>query len=82
MFSLLIINIMRRPRSQKLIQFYKSLKPKNNENILEVGVDNYEYLSVDNFLIKKYLYLENITALKEKENIRKWIEIGYNKLSL
>jgi hypothetical protein len=45
------------------MQFYKFLKPKDNDKILEVGVANHEYSSVDNFLIKKYPYPENITAL-------------------
>ena len=63
LFSLLIENIMHRSRSRKLMQFYKFLKPKDNDKILEVGVANHEYSSVDNFLIKKYPYPENITVL-------------------
>lgn len=54
---------MYRSRNQKFMQLCKYLNPTANDKLLEVGAAGHEYSSVDNFLIRKYPYPENITAL-------------------
>ncbi|MDD3818395.1 MAG: class I SAM-dependent methyltransferase [Actinomycetota bacterium] len=48
---------------KKFNQLLTLLKPTSSDKILEVGVADKEYSSVDNFLIKSYPYKRNITAL-------------------
>lgn len=50
-------------RLRKLKQLDALLRPAPHDSILEVGVADIEYSEVDNYLIKKYPYKEQLTAL-------------------
>lgn len=50
-------------RGKKFEQTMLYLKPDVSDKILEVGVANREHSPVDNFLIKNYPFIQNITAL-------------------
>lgn len=58
-----ILKIQKVSRAEKLDQFIKHLKPTEQDKVLEVGIADYEYSAVDNFLIKNYPYPNNLTAL-------------------
>lgn len=45
------------------MQFFEFMNPGDNDKILEVGIENKEHAAVANYLIKKYPYPNNITAL-------------------
>ncbi len=58
-----IHNIRYRSRLTKFEQMMTFLKVGANDKLLEVGIAGREYSEVDNFLIKKFPYPKNITAL-------------------
>lgn len=58
-----IIKIRKQSRAEKLNQVIKFLKPTAQDKLLEVGIADYEYSDVDNFLIKNYPHQNNLTAL-------------------
>lgn len=55
--------ISKNNRTSKYKLFLDVIRPLESDKILDVGVNNWEYSPVDNFLEKNYPYLENITAL-------------------
>lgn len=55
--------IMHDSRTRKLDQFNGLLRPVATDKVLEVGIADVEYSPYDNFLIKRYLYPKNITAI-------------------
>ena len=54
-------------RKKKFEQFLLEIKPKNNETIIDVGVNNQEYSESDNYLEKHYSAIENITAVSKDD---------------
>jgi SAM-dependent methyltransferase len=56
-------DISKKNRIKKYNLFLQKLKPSDTDKILDVGFTNKEYMSVENFLERNYLYLSNITAL-------------------
>jgi len=50
-------------RKKKFIQFLEKIAPKENESIVDVGVNTTEYSATDNYLETAYPYPENITAV-------------------
>lgn len=60
-------------RERKWIYFKNNLSFDSNTKILDVGFNDYEYSSVDNYLEKKYPFKQNITALgvDGKDNFQK-----------
>lgn len=54
---------MKKSRERKYQQFLLSTKPSKESKLLDVGVSDQEYSPVDNYLEKRYLYPNNITAL-------------------
>lgn len=55
--------ISKNNRTSKYKLFLAKVRPQESDRILDVGVINNEYTSVDNFLEKNYRPLSNITAL-------------------
>lgn len=55
--------VSKRNRTKKYNRFVNLVKPKRENQILDVGFNNVEHSSVDNFLEKNYPYLDKITAL-------------------
>lgn len=55
--------ISKRNRTKKYHRFLNLIKPKQEDIILDVGFNDTEHSSVDNFLEKNYPYLDKITAL-------------------
>ncbi len=60
--------ISQKSREKKFEQFLFEIKPKNNERIIDVGINNEEYSQGDNYLEKHYSHPQNITAVS-KESI-------------
>lgn len=60
--------ISKNNRTSKYKLFLDVIRPLESDKILDVGVNNWEYSPVDNFLEKNYPYLENITALSIDTN--------------
>lgn len=60
--------ISKNNRTSKYKLFLDVIRPLESDKILDVGVNNWEYSPVDNFLEKNYPYLENITALGVDSN--------------
>lgn len=60
--------ISKNNRTSKYKLFLDVIRPLESDKILDVGVNNWEYSPVDNFLEKNYPYLENITALSVDTN--------------
>jgi len=50
-------------RKRKYDLFLKIVKPSESDQILDVGFNNVEHSSIDNYLEKNYSYPANITAL-------------------
>ncbi len=50
-------------RKKKFSQFLSLVAPKENETIVDVGVNTEEYSATDNYLEKFYPHPENITAV-------------------
>ena len=59
--------ISRKIREKKFKHFLLELKPKNDDMIVDVGVNNEEYSESDNYLEKHYLFPENITAVSKDD---------------
>lgn len=55
--------ISKRNRTKKYHRFLNLIMPKQEDKILDVGFNDTEHSSVDNFLEKNYPYLNKITAL-------------------
>lgn len=66
-------NISKASRAKKLKLFFSTVNPGRTDTILDVGVNNYEYSTNDNFLEKNYPYPENITAVS-REGLDKFKE--------
>jgi ubiquinone/menaquinone biosynthesis C-methylase UbiE len=57
--------LSKKSRERKYAQFLAEIKPKPEESIIDVGVNDEEYSQGDNYLEKHYPYPQNITAISK-----------------
>ena len=55
--------VSEKSRSRKWEQFLALMVPLRHETILDIGVNTTEYSNADNYLQRKYLYPDKISAV-------------------
>jgi hypothetical protein len=62
-------SVSEKSRSRKWEQFLALMSPLSYETIVDIGVNTTEYSNVDNYLERKYLYPDKISAVAVGEDL-------------